>query len=59
MKTFTVIQAGSEYHIAADEMEYHSGGAFLIRDGKPVFAGPPGFTTLIQGGEVKEESDES
>jgi hypothetical protein len=57
MKLFTVIQAGNTFSLEADEMEYHSGGAFLIRDGRPVFAGPSGFTTLVEGEEVKEKPD--
>jgi uncharacterized protein (DUF2345 family) len=54
MKTFTVIQTGGNtVEIEADEAEYHAGGAFLVKDGQLVFAGPPGFTTLIENGAVK------
>ena len=47
MKLFRVIQAGNDFVVKADEMEYGSGGAFLLRSNKLVFAGPSAFTTLI------------
>lgn len=54
MKKFTVHQASVTFKIEADEAEYHSGGAFLLKSGSLVFAGPSAYTTLIDDDAIKE-----
>jgi len=60
MKTFTAIQAGEVMVLEADRAEFHPSGAFLLKDDVLVFAGPSGFTTLIDNdAKVMEGSNES